>query len=112
MTQSAGAILLNTYASEPQLRVRDFCLSLLELSGLLRALNFPTKLSTYGKNFSAEVFQLFESFEFTAVLLVRFPMTLLALSRTVADHFTAAARTRAGLPTVLATLNKGGKHLT
>ena len=33
----------NTYASEPQRRVRDFCLSLSELSELRRALNFPCR---------------------------------------------------------------------
>ena len=32
-----------TYASEPQLRVRDFCLSLSDLYELQRALNFPSR---------------------------------------------------------------------
>ena len=32
-----------TYASEPQLRVRDFCVSLSDLSELRRALNFPSR---------------------------------------------------------------------
>ena len=32
-----------TYASEPQRRVRDFCVSLLDLSELRQALNFPSR---------------------------------------------------------------------
>ena len=35
--------LLGTYASEPQRRVRDFCVSLSDLSELRRALNFPSR---------------------------------------------------------------------
>ena len=32
-----------TYASEPQRRVRDFCVSLSDLSELRQALNFPSQ---------------------------------------------------------------------
>ena len=32
-----------TYASEPQLRVWDFCMSLSDLSELRQALNFPSR---------------------------------------------------------------------
>ena len=40
----AGASLCScTYASEPQRRVRDFCVSLSDLSELRQALNFPSR---------------------------------------------------------------------
>ena len=43
--RTAVSLYQPTYASEPQRRARDFCSSLLELSELWRALNFPSRAS-------------------------------------------------------------------